>query len=256
MTPDSVCVRARSMSNQSCHERTAQFLLYVCCGCGFDFGYDGSEDENSLSSMDEQDTSTFRRTETFTPSSPGSLYSSITTTEPDPELEDDDIKLGSEYDPDEEYVKNYERLGWHNATSTPQGKGGFSPCKLEEIATTVDETLRSNVCDGDTTPRSLINTSLLKYNTCISLTKDLERKKDYIKRYETHKFDFDEDNEEDREKAVHYLSNARKNTVKPSVRLEHYQIAIKFTNNVLEKQKLKEEYRRYAFSVSGRQTNI
>lgn len=200
--------------------------------------------------LEEQDTSTFGAKTDSLNAKTETQYTSIGAANTVPE-DEDDIPLSSEYDPDEDYVRNFERLGWHGATGVPQGTG-VSLEGLEKMAAEIDETLTSCVSDGNSTPRSLVNTCFQQYNTCICSTKDLEKKSDYIKRYELHKFEFDDDNEEDKEKAELYLSNARNTAVKARVRLEHYQIAIKFTNNVAAKQKLKEEYRRYAFSISSR----
>jgi hypothetical protein len=148
------------------------------------------------------------------------------------------------YDPDEEYVRNYDNLGRHFDQRRVKEKRYVT----EETVADIEETLLSCTSGESLTPREITD-CLSKYNSGISSTYDLEKKRVFIKRYEMHKFKFDEDNEEDKEKADSYLTNARNVTMKPSDRLEYYQTAIKFTNNYTEKQKLRDEYRQYAYTL-------
>lgn len=154
--------------------------------------------------------------------------------------------IDSQFDPDEEYVRKYETLGWHtDKAGASEGVSG-----IEELGLEAERAL-SCASSENLTPRE-IKTKLNQFDTCIRVTKDLEKKRSYIQRYEIHKYEHDEDNADDKEKADFYLSNARDEQRKNVDRLEYYQIAIKFTNNVSAKQSIKDEYRRFAYSLSPR----
>lgn len=212
----------------------------VCHYCCYDEEGD-DDDDDSKESLEEQSVSSF-----WTEREEKKLDSLQSYTQV-PNVAEQESALDSKYDPDEEYIKNFERLGWHSENITSIG---VSSIGVEKLAIEAEQFL-STASSETLTPRE-IRLRLNQYSTYIRLTNDLEKKKSYIQRYEVHKFDLDEDNIDDKEKADLYLTEARNTDKKATDRLEYYQIAIKFTNNYAQKQLLKEEYRRYAYSLGRR----
>lgn len=211
----------------------------VFCYC---FELDGEMDDDG-ESLEEQDTSTF-----WTKREANKVNNTQTyTTVSQQETNDDNDLIDSKFDPDEDYVKKYEHLGWHNDKLVDID---VSLIGVDELALETERVLSSTEADK-LTPRE-ITTKLNQFSTCIRLTKDMEKRRSYIQRYEVHKFNWDEDNVQDKEKAELYLGGARDIRLKPKQRLHYYQIAIKFTNNYGAKQVLREEYRLYAQSLSPR----
>ena len=217
-------------------------MLYCCC-----FTCNGSEDE-------DEDNVALKELEMTTLYEGGGGgggesvggYSQVPT-ENDEELDGEDA-LESGFDPDEDFVKNFASLGWHTKTLA------YVPIQTTNLDNMIEEveSVLTSASTENLTPRE-ISTNLNKYGTCIRLAPDLEKKRSYIKRYEVHKFDLDEDNQDDKDKADLYTAQARNTTHKAKQRIEYYQTAIKFTNNYEAKQRLKEEYRCYVYSLNDQQ---
>lgn len=214
--------------------------------CGYDSDEEHSDDSNE--SLEERaPVSTFwtKREEKKL-----ATLQSYTLVDVKTERADQQEGLDSRYDPDEEYVKNFDRLGWHTDVSVDATVTTMSSKGLEALVSETEQFF-TTASTENLTPRE-ITATLNRYSTCIRFTTDIEKKRNYIQRYEIHKFDFDEDNKDDKDKAALYLGEARNVSKKSLDRIEYYQTAIKFTNDYGEKQKLKEEYRRYAFSLTRR----
>lgn len=147
-------------------------------------------------------------------------------------------------DPDEAYIKNFESLGAYNQLD--DRKHIIRPDKVEEMVTEAESILTSASLT-ELTPRDVVQ-GLNAYTRSISLTEDLETKARYIQRYEEHKNDLDQDNKDERDKAEFYLQNARNMRTPSQDRIQYYQTAIKFTNNMIKKEEIRAEYRLYYFT--------
>jgi len=214
-------------------------MLY-CCDCVTD-----SDSDELGQELDDQETSTFRSpTKTPTLELPY-VYSQLNVIVEDEEEEEEDGKasrcIDSEFDPDQEYVKNFDQLGWHATTLMPLE---ISTSVVDDMVISSEQALSST----ELTPRE-ITQNLQRLNSAIRMTSDAEKKAQYIKRYELRKFDHDEDNIDDKEKSFYAIADARNPNFKPLDRIHQYQMAIKFTNNVVLKEELRAEYRRYCFTV-------
>lgn len=192
----------------------------------------------------EQETSTFWSPAKMPALELPYVYSHVNSTTEGEKEEEEGTRsrcIDSEFDPDQEYIKNFDQLGWHATTLMP----------LEISTTVVDDMVLSSeqaLSSMDLTPRE-ITQNLQRLNSAIRMTSDTEKKAQYIKRYELRKFDHDEDNRDDKEKAFFAIADARNPNFKPLDRIHQYQMAIKFTNNVVAKEELRSEYRRYCFTV-------
>lgn len=176
----------------------------------------------------------------------------------------DESCLAMTFDPEEEYYRMYTKLGDVNfnplkdtssvitsmseepmETTTHEGVGILSS---ESCKSFIDESDRLFVSSGgDLTPREVV-AGLSRYNNAIRSERDYKRKRDWIRRYELHKFDFDSDNREDAEKAHFAIEDARNDTHPLRVRLYYYQVAIKYTNDIREKKKRWDEYLEFCHS--------
>lgn len=199
--------------------------------------------ESDSEELEEQDTSTF-----WSPSKMPTLdlhysYSEVNPVEQEEQEEEGTQSrcVDSEFDPDQEYIKNFDQLGWHSTTLMPLE---ISTGVIDDMVLSSEQALSST----ELTPRE-ITQNLQRLNSAIRMTNDTEKKAAYIKRYELRKFDHDEDNRDDKEKAFFAIADARNPNFKPLDRIHQYQMAIKFTNNVAAKEELRAEYRRYCFTV-------
>jgi hypothetical protein len=179
----------------------------------------------------------------------------------------DDSCLAHTFNPEEEYYRMYTKLGDihfdplkesnHTTSSviasmseepltTQEGVAGI--LSSENCKSMADESDRLFVSSGgDLTPREVV-TGLSRYNNAIRFESDFERKREWIRRYELHKFDFDSDNREDAEKAYFASDDARNETYPLRMRLHYYQVAIKYTNDMREKKKRWDEYLAFCHS--------
>jgi len=156
--------------------------------------------------------------------------------------EEEAVYLDSQFDPDADYIRNFDVLGWH--TEKRIGSVGASSSVIDEMVLNSEQVLTSM----DLTPRD-ITQNLERMNSAIRMTSDPNRKARHIKSYELRKFDHDEDNIADKERAHFSLEDARNILNKPFARVHHYQMAIKFTNNIAAKEEIRTEYKRYCFSL-------
>lgn len=205
------------------------------CGCDDDGGGGGSGEE-----MKEQDSSTFwSPKEVLTYREP--VYAQLSKGGFDGER-GHSVCLDSQFDPDDDYIKNFDRLGWHSDSVAPVD--AFSASAVEKLALESEQALSGT----ELTPREITH-NLQRFNSAIRMTSDTEKKASYIKLYELRKFDHDEDNNDDREKARYAIDDARDKNLNPLDRIRHYQTAIRFTNNVSAKEEIRGEYRRYCFTL-------
>ncbi len=166
----------------------------------------------------------------------------VSDSDDDGEEEEKIVYLSEQFDEDADYIQDFDVLGWHTKERMPLV--GVSASVLEEMVHNSEETLRSL----DLTPRD-ITQNLERLSTAIRMTSDPVKKARYIKSYEVFKFDHDEDNTNDKEKARYALEDARNRLNKPFTRLNNYKVAIKFTNNIKEKENLRAEYKQYCLSL-------
>jgi len=165
----------------------------------------------------------------------------------------DEADLRSSFDADEEYYKNFERLDNLSSSTSDLVRGFISIAQLEEMAAESERAF-SDSGVGELTPREVV-VNLNRLTSCIRLVDDMDKKRTFIERYEMHKSNFDRDNKDDREKAEFYLENARKISVAYSDRIEYYQTAIRFTNNLVEKERIRMEYRQYCRSLQKKSSS-
>ena len=185
-----------------------------------------------------------------------------------------DSCLAYTFNPDEEYYRMYTKLGDihfdplkesdHSTSSviasmseeplmTTTQEGVVSILSSESCKSMVDESDRLFVSsDGNLTPREVV-TGLSRYNNAIRFESDFQRKREWIRRYELHKFDFDSDNREDAEKAYFASDDARNEMHPLRMRLYYYQMAIKYTNDMREKKKRWDEYLAFCHSCKRSQ---
>ena len=201
------------------------------CGCDDNDGDDNDEEEGGGRGMKEQDSASF-----WTPAE------SVVYIEPEYGKLEESHCLDSQFDPDDDYIKNFDQLGWHVDSMKPIE--GFSTSLVEKLAQDSEQALSST----ELTPREITH-NLHRFSSAIRMTSDNERKANYIRLYELRKFDHDEDNKDDKEKALFALEDARNKAHKSMDRIRHYQTAIKFTNNVTAKEEVRAEYRRYCSSL-------
>lgn len=176
-------------------------------------------------------------------------YTQIGT--PDDAVAADEEPLDSQFDPDEAYIVNFERLGIHEQTIQPI-KGMVSSSQMEEILCQ-SEVLLSHSSPHDLTPREVI-INLNRYASALRHITDLDKKRAYIQRYESHKNEYDRDNRDDKEQAELFLKNAEDASLSPRERIQYYQTAIKYTNDLDAKDQIRSNYRRYCFSLKQRKT--
>lgn len=160
---------------------------------------------------------------------------------------DEEAELNSSFDPDEAYCINFEHLGTHTLSTNKLAHGIIASHHIE-IIIEEHETILTNSGIDELTPRE-VSRSLSKYENSIRLIDDLEKKKGYIDRYEMHKSNHDRENPDDRMKAEFYLENARNPRTDSHDRIEYFQTAIKFTNNLVTKERIRSEYKEYCFSL-------
>lgn len=178
-------------------------------------------------------------------------------------VEEDDFVLPPQFDPEVEYYRMYTKLGDVNynplkdyasqhqsITSLSEMETiddaleGVSVMSIQSSESLVEESDRlfaSSNGQGDLTPREVV-TGLKRYTSVIRFERDLKRRREWIRRYELRKFDFDADNRDDAEKALFATEDARNKSHPKHVRLYYYQVAIKYTNDMREKKKRWEEY--------------
>lgn len=187
----------------------------------------------------------------------------------------DESCLAMTFDPEEEYYRMYTKLGDVNfnplkesnhsvssviasmseepmetatTTTTTTTHEGVGILSSESCKSIIDESDRLFVSSGgDLTPREVV-VSLSRYKNAIRSERDFKHKKEWIRRYELHKFDFDSDNQEDAEKAHFAIEDARNDTHPLRLRLYYYQVAIKYTNDIREKKKHWDEYLEFCHS--------
>lgn len=199
-----------------------------CCEC--------VTESDSSEELSEQDTSSFWSPQKMPPVEMNYVYSEVNS------MEDDTRSrcIDSEFDPDQEYIKNFDQLGWHSTSLIPLD---IATSLVDDMVLSSEQVLSST----ELTPRE-ITQNLQRLNSAIRMTHDTDKKAQYIRQYELRKFDHDEDNVDDKEKAFFAIADARNTNFKPLDRIHQYQMAIKFTNNVVAKEELRSEYRRYCFS--------
>lgn len=177
--------------------------------------------------------------------------------------------LPANFDPKEDYYHMYMKLGdihynpikesnqsitsitddtsEHHPIGTFEGVSILSLENCESMVTESDHLFASS-CGGDLTPREVVS-GLNRYIHAIKFERDETRRREWIRRYEVHKFDFDTDNRDDAEKAYFARTDAS-NTEHPlKLRLFSYQVAIKYTNDMREKEKRWEEYIAFCNSI-------
>jgi hypothetical protein len=157
-------------------------------------------------------------------------------------------------DPDEEYIKKFENLGSYRRLADIK-PGDIKPQNIETLLSEAESILTS-VSSTELTPRELVTRAFNSYSLSIRLTDDLDKKADYIHRYEERKDEFDQDNMEEKDKAQFYLENARNPRTPAQDRIEYYQTAIKFTNTLTLKEEIRTEYREYYFSQCKKKVHI
>jgi hypothetical protein len=153
----------------------------------------------------------------------------------------------TQFDPEQEYYINFSRPTPLDPSSIDDVSGVMS----DEASAQMAESAESLLMRNHLTPRE-ITMGLDKYNRAIRFTNNFENKKGWIERLENHKHVHDRDNTEDREKANTYLSNARLTHYASRKRIEFYQYAIKYTNDIAEKRIIMLEYKRYCYSAHGK----
>jgi hypothetical protein len=94
-----------------------------------------------------------------------------------------------------------------------------------------------------------ISRNLTHFQNAIRCEADLGERIKLIKEYETHKSDYDSDNKEDAEKAAFGLQNSQNKSYQPYIRLYNYQLAVKFTNSIADKECAWKDYISYCDSL-------
>lgn len=158
------------------------------------------------------------------------------------DIQEEEEELDSQFDPDEAYYFNFERLGILSQSSNLV-RNMISSYQMEELINASDHILSSS-CTDDLTPREIVF-NLNRYTNGIPIITDPVKKKAYIQRYEEHKNAFDRDNRNDKEQATLFIENARDERLPSRSRIKYYQTAIKHTNDIDEKEQLRTEYRDY-----------
>ena len=105
-------------------------------------------------------------------------------------IEDEDAEeegeLDSSFDPDDDYVRNFENLGTPSSMRVEIARSILGVGQIDTIIQESEEVLGNSSMD-ELTPREVVR-NLNKYQSGIRLiTDDLEKKKSYIERYEMHK---------------------------------------------------------------------
>ena len=202
-------------------------------------------DENSFNESDslEEQSLTTRAREEEGKSCSEVAYAQIVASQEETELTPISESI---VDPDEAYIKNFDALGSYRRRDGVK-PGDMDPHNIETLLSEAESILTS-VSLTETTPREVMTRAFNGYSLSIRLTDDLEKKAHYIHRYEERKSEFDVDNTEEREKAQFYLENARNSRTPATDRIQYYQTAIKFTNNLTLKEEIRTEYREYYFA--------
>jgi hypothetical protein len=163
-------------------------------------------------------------------------------------------KLGDiNYDPTKESNNSISTVGDDLSSDMVMTIGAFegvSILSLESCETMAVESDRlfASSGGGELTPREVVS-GLKRYAQAIKFELDETRRREWIRRYEVHKFDFDADNRDDADKA-YYASQDAHNTSNPvRLRLFYYQMSIKFTNDMREKQNRLDEYLAFCDSL-------
>lgn len=156
-------------------------------------------------------------------------------------------EIDSAFDPDEEYFKNFSSLGTQTPDTSEQVRGMISINAVEDRFEECERMLTGSGID-ELTPRE-VDHKLKRYESDIRLVEDIEMRKTYIGRYEMHKSHFHRENQDDRVKAEFYLENAQNIRTAAHDRIEYYQTAIKFTNNLIDKERINVEYKRYCYTL-------
>lgn len=134
-------------------------------------------------------------------------------------------------------------MGTTNSRNIVRLRSDSSGISLEESRSIL--TPRENKDEGFTTePQSNadIRRSLKKYEFIINNEMDIDKKISLIKEYEGFKHIHDQSNEDDKTIAELYLQQARKSDSPLDDRIDNYQIALIYTNNLDSKSLIKREY--------------
>lgn len=151
-------------------------------------------------------------------------------------------------DPETAYYNHFDTLDTVRTESKLSLSDAYSPDKLDE-----ERKLLSSEGGETEYNRKSIKRSLTRYQYTIVATKDFKVKKTLIEEYELYKSKFDADNEEDAMRAKLYHDNAINNgySNSPGKRIEYFQKAIAYTNNLTLKSEIKHEYKRYCYSLKN-----
>jgi hypothetical protein len=225
-------------------ECTKRALKDICC-CHWPCCHN-ADDENSFTDNESLEEQKFITTPL--PTRPTKSSSEVSYTQIGPLKEEtEEMPLSqSVADPDEEYIKNFENLGSYRRLGDIK-PGAINPDNIETLLSEA-ESILSSVSLTESTPREIVTRAFNSYSLSIRLTADLDKKAHYIHCYEERKNEFDQDNIEEMDKAQFYLENARNLRTPTKDRIEYYQTAIKFTNNLTLKEEIRTEYRDYYFS--------
>lgn len=164
-----------------------------------------------------------------------------------PRIEIDDTILSN---PDDAYYLRFNTVEHLQTTSSPRGS--------ETTLASLDDERRILTSPDEKVPeRATIRRCLTSYKYKIASTRDLETKRQLVDEYALFKSKYEPDDKEDADYAATHLEYARNltaNKLSDAARIEHYQKAIAFTNDLDAKNTLKQEYRRFCYRIKETRT--
>lgn len=165
-----------------------------------------------------------------------------------PRVEIDDAILDN---PDEAYYRRFNTVEHIQSKKSPRSAPTSDGTRLD------DERSILISCDETTTERATIRRCLTRYQHTIASMQDLDKKRTLVDEYAVFKSKYDADDKEEAEYAelhIEYARNQMANKLGDADRIEHYQKAITFTNDLDAKNALKQEYRRFCYRIKETRT--
>jgi hypothetical protein len=156
--------------------------------------------------------------------------------------------LSADYDAEREYVRHYAVGGYDTECLVQHQQSQSGRFVMRDNSFNKSVVLQNRaILDAAVTGESAVSprelTRCLEHLALkIRLEQDLEKRVTLIGEYEQYKDALDRNNSEDAERAHYFLGDARNQRLELEARLGYYRKAVQFTNELKQKEVLRNEY--------------